>query len=682
MIGKNAGIFLVVDTIVCVAYCIFAAVVINFGDANAVVDNEAKSHFTVYNHGSLSATGTLVIAVVPLVLLRAAINIWELVERGQNKYQPNVEEALVRQLQLKDQVDNVENQPGLSVVKSMSKQELKLSPVEDETVKRLKHELVSSYKEGYINASDITESYNKPNRNEQNIWRNQIAAIVLILTGVILGTIKTYRHIADDPHAFGLCMDDDGVTKLDVKSQKCKDDIKALFKSSILFHNSFKNCPAGGADRWEGVTWGDYEALGLNHRLTDSQTHTPWEKCYQGIVQKNKTQSCDLESKPGNQKMKEDQSGLEPDPKLVACNPIFWKMKDGGLLKQPYNWFEKNIQFPVAINFHPKMNERCSVDQECVLIEVPSGANQGTPLARLVTKTGEGALTPELTNLATAKREEIASKSNPYVCLPRLAATQAPAPFPTGTGCVQKANLYLYNPVSDTSEAFLFNVSQPFGVDDKDDKREMDIALDEALAWCLLVVVAVFRGADLIIDFEFDSCLTSQRNAYLNQEKKKNLVAPRLHEGIGNGSRISIIIVFLIVTLGTVIHARYQIINENIFIPYEGWDPSRAVGKPETISLHFNGDVFSGFNLTVVILVGCHLFLAVLAALADNAMNSGVEIFLITQKPLIRSFIATVVLGMLSINVGQMAVFNHEITFLVCALLSYYIVDTVGANFL
>lgn len=234
----------------------------------------------------------------------------------------------------------------------------------------------------------------------------------------------------------------------------------------------------------------------------------------------------------------------------------------------------------------------------------------------------------------------------------------------------------MFNP--ETKYAHLFNVSRPYGKND--DKREMDWALDTTLAQLVFFVVLAFRGLDLIIDFEFSGCLQSQRNSYLNEGSDG--IAPKLLDGIGNGSRIAIVIVFLVITLGTLIHGRYQIINENIFIAYEGWDPARAQGKPETIALHFNGDTFSGLNWAVIILVGCHLLLAILASQAQPAAQNGLEIFLITQKPFVRSFIATVILALLSVNVGQMAVFNHEITFLTCALVSYYIVDSVGANFL
>lgn len=659
--------FLFVDGFFCILYCIFAAIVINFGDANAVVDGEAKSHFTIYNHGSMSAGGTLVISLVPFILLRAAIDFWEVSERA-NDYTKNVRDALVKALDVDSKERSVESQPLTSVVKTGSGK--KSSAEEQMTIASIKKDIVGTYNAG----NGIEEAYNKPNRNEQNIWRNQITGIAIILCGLLLGVVTTYKHIADSPHEFGLCLGDDGVTKLDVTSQKCKDDIKALFKSSIIFHEDFKQCPAGGAARWEGEDFEDYVSLGLTHRLTNSETHTPWERCYQGLKQENKTQSCDLLSKPGNKKMKADQTAIIADPILVECQPIVWSRNaDAGktLRKQSYMGTDR----PVAVNYHPKMTERCTVNQECAKI---IDANDGTEtqLNRLVTG-AEVAGSAEET-LARAKREDIAARANPYVCLDRIGA---PGTNPTdGTQCIAGANLHLYNPTG--SEAYLFNVSRPYGSDDEDDKREMDWALDTTLAQLVFFVVLAFRGLDLIIDFEFSGCLQSQRNAYLNDDGTDNIIAPRLKDGIGAGSRIGIIIVFLVITLGTLIHGRYQIINENIFIAYEGWDPTRAVGKPETIALHFNGDTFSGLNWAVIILVGCHLLLAVLAAYADTANKSGLEIFLITQKPFVRSFIATVILSLLSVNVGQMAVFNHEITFLACALVAYYIVDSVGANFL
>lgn len=659
--------FLFVDGFFCILYCIFAAIVINFGDANAVVDGEAKSHFTIYNHGSMSAGGTLVISLVPFILLRAAIDFWEVSERA-NDYVKNVRDALVQALDIDSKEKSVERQPLKSVV--TTGQNKSASPSEQLTIATIKKDIVGTYNAG----NGIEEAYNKPNRNEQNIWRNQITGIAIILCGLLLGVVTTYKHIADSPHEFGLCLDDDGVTKLDVTSQKCKDDIKALFKSSIIFHEDFKQCPAGGAARWEGENFEDYVSLGLTHRLTNDETHTPWERCYQGLVQKNKTQTCDLLSKPANKKMKEDQSGVEADPVLKECQPIVWsKNAQKVLQKQTYMGTER----PVAVNYHPKMTERCDVGQDCVEIKV-DGAD-ATPLSRFVTANGVDPINGDatLTAVATAKRAEIAGRSNPYVCLPRLPTETAAT---DGTQCIKGANLHLYNPTG--SEAYLFNVSQPYGVDSDDDKREMDWALDTTLAQLVFFVVLVFRGLDLIIDFEFSGCLQSQRNAYLNDDGSSNILAPRLKDGIGAGSRIAIIIVFLVITLGTLIHGRYQIINENIFIAYEGWDPARAQGKPETIALHFNGDTFSGLNWAVIILVGCHLLLAVLAAYADTANRSGLEIFLITQKPFVRSFIATVILSLLSVNVGQMAVFNHEITFLACALVAYYIVDSVGANFL
>ncbi len=660
--------FLFVDGFFCILYCIFAAIVINFGDANAVVDGEAKSHFTIYNHGSMSAGGTLVISLVPFILLRAAIDFWEVSERA-NDYTKNVREALVQALDVDSKERSVERQPLKSVVTTGSNKSISAS--EQLTIASVKKDIVGTYNAG----NGIEEAYNKPNRNEQNIWRNQITGIAIILCGLLLGVVTTYKHIADSPHEFGLCLGDDGVTKLDVTSQKCKDDIKALFKSSIIFHEDFKQCPAGGAARWEGENFEDYVSLGLTHRLTNDETHTPWERCYKGLKQENKTQSCDLLSKPANKKMKADQSGVEADPVLVECQPIVWSRNadaDGNpttLKKQTYMGTER----PVAVNYHPKMTERCDVGQECTEIVAKAGATQ-TPVDRLVTGAVAGSGSADET-LAIAKRAEIAGRSNPYICLARAGAAAT-----DGTQCVAGANLHLYNPTG--SEAYLFNVSRPYGEDDEDDKREMDWALDTTLAQLVFFVVLAFRGLDLIIDFEFSGCLQSQRNAYLNDDGSSNILAPRLKDGIGAGSRIGIIIVFLVITLGTLIHGRYQIINENIFIAYEGWDPARAQGKPETIALHFNGDTFSGLNWAVIILVGCHLLLAVLAAYADTANRSGLEIFLITQKPFVRSFIATVILSLLSVNVGQMAVFNHEITFLACALVAYYIVDSVGANFL
>lgn len=660
--------FLFVDGFFCILYCIFAAIVINFGDANAVVDGEAKSHFTIYNHGSMSAGGTLVIALVPFILLRAAIDFWEVSERG-NDYTKNVRDALVQALDVDSKERSVESQPLKSVVTTGSNKSASAS--EQLTIASVKKDIVGTYDAG----NGIEEAYNKPNRNEQNIWRNQITGIAIILCGLLLGVVTTYKHIAESPHEFGLCLGDDG-TKLDETSQKCKDDIKALFKSSIIFHEDFKQCPAGGAARWEGENFEDYVSLGLTHRLTNDETHTPWENCYQGLKQENKTQTCELLSKPGNKKMNSDQDAIVADPILVACQPIVWSYNtdaDGNIVQPPTLKTQMYMkkERPVAVNYHPKMTERCDVNQECTKIVAAAGATQ-TPVDRLVTGAVAASGSAEET-LAIAKREEIAGRANPYICLARAgpAATD-------GTQCIKDANLHLYNPTG--SEAYLFNVSRPYGKND--DKREMDWALDTTLAQLVFFVVLAFRGLDLIIDFEFSGCLQSQRNAYLNDDGSSNIIAPRLKEGIGSGSRIGIIIVFLIITLGTLIHGRYQIINENIFIAYEGWDPARAVGKHETIALHFNGDTFSGLNWAVIILVGGHLLFAVLAAYADTANKSGLEIFLITQKPFIRSFIATVILSLLSVNVGQMAVFNHEITFLACALVAYYIVDSIGANFL
>tara|TARA_E500000178_G_scaffold287503_1_gene289729 strand:- start:1458 stop:3452 length:1995 start_codon:yes stop_codon:yes gene_type:complete len=657
--------FLFLDGFFCILYCIFAAIVINFGDANAVVDGEAKSHFTIYNHGSMSAGGTLVIALVPFILLRAAIDFWEISERA-GGYAPELKKALKKALEIDSKIKTVENQPYTSVQETEPGEDLKGKA--KSVFDALKDDLIGTYDTG-----TAVEAYNKPNRNEQNIWRNQITGIAIILCGLLLGVVTTYKHIAESPHEFGLCLADDG-TKEDTNSQNCKDDIKALFKSSIIFHEDFKQCPAGGAARWEGENFEDYVSLGLTHRLTNDETHTPWENCYQGLKQENKTQTCKLLSKPGNKKMKADQSGVEADPILVECQPIVWSRNaDNTLYLQKYMEADR----PVARNYHPKMVERCDVNQECVEIVAAAGATQ-TPLTRLVTGADVAASAEE--TLATAKREEISAKDNPYICLPRpgaIAVAPAVSTNPTdGTQCIPGAHLYLFNP--ETKYAHLFNVSRPYGKND--DKREMDWALDTTLAQLVFFVVLAFRGLDLIIDFEFSGCLQSQRNSYLNEGSDG--IAPKLLDGIGNGSRIAIVIVFLVITLGTLIHGRYQIINENIFIAYEGWDPARAQGKPETIALHFNGDTFSGLNWAVIILVGCHLLLAILASQAQPAAQNGLEIFLITQKPFVRSFIATVILALLSVNVGQMAVFNHEITFLTCALVSYYIVDSVGANFL
>ena len=663
---------LVADIIFSLLYCVFAVVVLNFGDVDGVVNEDSKPHFTIYNHGSLSISGTLVCSLVPLFLLRIALDIAQISDRNKNPYTEEAKEKVKSLL-------NAQNGKKAS---------------QDETRSLLnnkQYEAEKAYKATIANTVHVSDDgvEPKPYKYEGHSWRIQLTSVSFILVGLLFGIVSTYKDINDDP------------AKYDMTSSQVRD----LFKKSILYPTTFtdrcekisRRNPGDSStalveyDIKDGLyVWNADTLTEIRQRNEEGDTKS---SCWREIVQVNITSDCAESKTP--KATSADGTGF----KECVVPPVSYNTQN----TQPWypttqadlDKYSPRYPLPKSLEEAKGFGKSCAKSQTCVAVapntELDLFRLGDATVAQPALEARRTALTGKSVCVKNSDFADQADATNIYSCDAddiiliddRLA---------NGWSSGGKNTLYgkEYTPWHGAKDAnslggFRLNYTRFYDFD-QDDSRKLDIDQDYTLTLFIFFTVLVFRILDLALSFEFPMGMCQCRRNSADADAVGQ-GAPTYHLGLQPSAKTGIIFFFLIITVGCLIHGHLQVTNHNwidsiIEGEEKGWDPSRVPNAHE----HYNG--YAWENILAASFVGLHLFLAFIAVLKTG--DRGVikfkgqeyDLTLISQHPTARQFIVTAALGLISVNIGRLVVYGSEITFLAAALVSYFVVDCIGANFL
>lgn len=700
-------------------YVIFAGIVLNFEDVDNIFSDENYStHFSIFNHGSLSASGTLICSLVPLFLLRIALDFTQIRLRGKNPIDPRHGERAT----------DLRNKNSDEVYPEKSKSNEQFRSLDEIKFEHVKQHLLEVAKVDGKNIY-VPKAYVWTGHQ----WRLQLTSVAFILLGLLLGIVATYKEIADEPSKFNLT----------------DSDVKGVFKQSILYSSDFTDhCKeVDVADHTQGsgtVRITDIENKGaLVYNIEDldllTRKNDDKKSCHRAIVSRNITQKC-IKTDPGIPA--NDGTGFKEC--TVPPDSVYPQAATGCFGSGQVCDADKGTSYPIPTSLTVAKNyaNGCIEGQRCTLVTAKTGdagygvdgdkddhcfdtngdLDQGKStdarcqnnLDELFFKTGTAAETRRtalvgktvclkgyyIDKLANGGKGDrigltLPCKEGEPVPIHGNLAMESPL---AGTGNYP-GKLYGKNfvkeglPVGNADTEILnwgsynLNYTDFYDTDnEEDEKRKVNIDQDLTLSILMFFIILVFRVFDILLSYEFVDgvCKCGPRGEAVDENENPK-GGPQYEKGIPKGSKNGIVFFFLIVTLGSLIHGHLQVTNHNWLLSIgegeeRGWDPERITNARE----HYNG--YAWENILAASFVGFHLFLALISVFAPDRttefMGSEYSLVTVSQHPILRVIVTSIIIGFVAVNVGRLMVFGSEITFLAAALASYFIVDVIGANHL
>ena len=190
-------------------------------------------------------------------------------------------------------------------------------------------------------------------------------------------------------------------------------------------------------------------------------------------------------------------------------------------------------------------------------------------------------------------------------------------------------------------------------------ETDSEVPTDSSLyGWVMYFVIAMSLDKFLQLLTDFDEITTIWTTSHTDKCKPeaKECLDKRVPQGVARSFVIYITSVLLGLSLGALIYHRVDIVGEY-------------------------GD-YGTLPIIALIIISVHVALAVLCIIGDamQKFSDDMMMYVINERPLVRSLVALSVLLTLSISTGQMVSLDIDNAWQFMALCLYFLADVIGRN--